>query len=63
MHSVVGRLCDVLNLNEPDLDKVEYILQFLSIPTVLTNLERQRVLRKHKSHDQQNTVREKETRL
>ena len=24
-HSVVGRLCDILNLNEPDLDKFEYI--------------------------------------
>ena len=57
-HSVVGRLCDILNLNEPDLDKVEYILQFLSIPSVLPKLERQRVLRKHKSNDQQNTVRE-----
>ena len=57
-HSVVGRLCDILNLNEPDLEKVVYILQFLSIPSVLPKLERQRVLRKHKSNDQQNTVRE-----
>ena len=35
LHSVVGRLCDILNLNEPDLDDVEYMLQFLSIPSVL----------------------------
>ena len=57
-HSVVSRLCDILNLNEPHLDEVEYILQFLSIPSVLPKSERQRVLRKHKSNDQQNTVRE-----
>ena len=43
-HSVVSRLRDILNLNEPDLDRVEYILQFLSIPSVLSKLERQRVL-------------------
>ena len=34
--SVVSRLRDILNLNEPDLDRVEYILQFLSIPSVLS---------------------------
>ena len=55
-HSVVGRLCDILNLNKPDLDEVEYVFQFLSIPSVLTNLERQTVLRKHKSHNQQNMI-------
>ena len=58
LHSVVGRLCDILNLNEPRLDEVEYILQFLTIPSVLSKSERQRVLRKHKSNDEQNTVRE-----
>ena len=57
-HSVVGRLCDILNLNEPHLDEVEYILQFLSISSVLPKSERQRVLRKYKSNDQQNTVHE-----
>ena len=59
-HSVVDRLCDILNLNEPDLDEVEYILQFLSIPSVLTKLERKTVLQKHKSHNQQNMIREKQ---
>ena len=54
-HSFVSRLCDILNLNEPDLDEVEYILQFLSIPSELSKLERQRILQKHKSHDQLNT--------
>ena len=58
LHSVVGRLCDILNLNEPHLDEVEYILQFLAIPSVLPKPERQKVLRKHKSNDEQNTVRE-----
>ena len=55
-NSVVGRLCDVLNLNEPDLDEAKYVLQFLAVPCVLAKLERQRVLRKHKSNDQQNKV-------
>ena len=57
-HSVVGRLCDVLNLNEPDLTEAKYIIQFLSIPCTLAKLERQRVLRKHKPNDQKKTVRE-----
>ena len=58
MHSVISRLCDILNLNEPGLEEVEYMLQFLSIPSILPKLERQRVLQKHKSNDQQNTARE-----
>ena len=49
-HSVVGRLCDVLNLNKPDLDEAKYIIQFLSI------FEKQRILRKHNSNDQKNMV-------
>ena len=57
-NSVVDRLCDVLNLNEPDLKEAKYVLQFLSIPCVLPELERHRVLRKHKSNDQLNTTRE-----
>ena len=57
-HSVVGRLCDVLNLNEPDLHEAKYIIQFLSIPCTLEKLERRRILRKHKSNDQKNMVRE-----
>ena len=59
-YSVVGRLCDILNLNEPDVNEAKYTLQFLSIPCVLANSERQRILRKHKSNDQQNTIRENE---
>ena len=55
-NSIIGRLCDVLNLNEPDLDEAKYVLQFLAVPCVLAKLERQRVLRKHKSNDQQNKV-------
>ena len=57
-HCVVGRLCDVLNLNEPDLHEAKYIIQFLSIPCTLAKLERRRILRKHKSNDQKNRVRE-----
>ena len=30
-YSVVDRLCDILNLNEPDVDEAKYNLQFLSI--------------------------------
>ena len=59
-NSVVDRLCDILNLNEPDVDEAEYILQFLSIPCALAKLERQRILRKHKSNAQKNTIRENE---
>ena len=59
-YSVVDRLCDILNLNEPDADEAKYILHFLSIPCVLANLERQRILRKRKSNDQQNTIHENE---
>ena len=56
-HSVVGRLYDVLKLNEPDLDEAKYIIQFLSIPCTLAKLEKQRIRRKHKSNDQKNMVR------
>ena len=52
----MGRLCDILNLNATDTDQADYILQFLSVPCTLEKLERQRILRKHKSNDQQNTV-------
>ena len=62
-NSVVDRLCDVLNLNEPDLKEAKYVLQFLSIPCVLPELERHRVKRKHKSNDQLNTARENKRNL
>ena len=59
-HSVVGRLCDVLNLNETDLDETKYVIQFLSIPCTLAKLEKRRILRKHKSNDPKTMVRANE---
>ena len=58
----MGRLCDILNLNATDIDQADYILQFLSVPCTLEKLERQRILRKHKSNNQQNTVLENRER-
>ncbi len=57
-HSVVDRLCEYLNLNEPDLEKTEYMLQFLSTPCSVTRLEKQRILQNHKSNMQKEKIQE-----
>ena len=56
--SVVDRLCEYLNLNEPDLQETEYMLQFLSIPCSVTRSEKRRILRNHKSNEQNEKIRE-----
>ena len=40
-HSVVARFCDVLNFNDPDLQEVKYIIQFLSSSSTLEKSEKQ----------------------
>ena len=46
---VVSRFCDILDLNNIEEQEVKYTLQFLSTTSTLTNIERKKVLRKHKS--------------
>ena len=60
--SDVNRLCEYLNLNEPQLEQTEYILQFLSIPCSVTKLEKQRLLRNHKSKEQKQKKKENNKR-
>ena len=42
-HFVVARFCDVLDFNEPDLQEVKYIIQFLSSSSTLAKSEMQKV--------------------
>ncbi len=60
--SVVDRLCEYLDLNEPDLEETEYMLQFLSIPCSVTRSEKQKVLRNHKSNEQNEKIQETKKR-
>ncbi len=49
-------------MNEPDLEKTEYMLQFLSIPCSVTKSEKRGVLRNHKSNEKNEKIRETKRR-
>ena len=58
-HFVVARLCDVLDFNDPNVQEVKYIIQFLSSSSTLKKSEKQKVQRKHKSTKQSKLYKER----
>ena len=58
-HFVVARLCDVLDFNDPNVQAVKYIIQFLSSSSTLKKSEKQKVQRKHKSTKQSKLYKER----
>jgi hypothetical protein len=42
-HPLVSRLCDILELTDPNIEEAEYLIQFLSCKSTLTKSEKQKV--------------------
>ena len=62
-HPLVSRFCDILELTDPNIEEVEYLIQFLSCKTTLTKSEKQKVQRKHKYTKQKEVLCENKTKI
>ena len=48
-HPLVSRLCDKLQLNDPNINEVNYLIHFFSCQSTLTKSEKRKAQRKHKN--------------